>query len=313
MVFMTIVVATNAVVICGQSETTPNPSPTPFRGRSETAIERNRRLDREHDQLQQHLYSNLYGQGAYANSPRFGRKFRSKMVALYRKPSKEETVALEPSEQLRAQYSELVNSKNAGLMVLIPDRGCGTNQQVVKASKECSKYSFPGAGSSYSFRLNSYRIRRLADITFVKNSLIARGVMSGAVFVELGNVPIAEVDLNRPELKYLTAYMPVKNARDALNEAKRFAKGVKKNGFVYGRGVFATKGRTFAMRSIAYRGKFLRSEAGVTYNELNFDKRRDIVVAFRILELAADGSAIIVWKTLRDSKSPKLKATGKRK
>ena len=61
------------------------------------------------------------------------------------------------------------------------------------------------------------------------------------------------------------------------------------------------------MRSIAYRGKFRRAEAGVVYNELDFDKRRDIIVVFKIVDVEPDGSATIVWRMLRESKSPKLK------
>ena len=99
--------------------------------------------------------------------------------------------------------------------------------------------------------------------------------------------------------------------KDALALSKKFAKGVKKDGFLYGRGVYATPNTTFAMRSIAYRGKFMRSELGVPYNELDFDKRRDVVVAFRIVDVADDGAATIVWKILRSEKSPKMKIAKK--
>ncbi|MDH3528571.1 MAG: hypothetical protein OEQ28_03310 [Acidobacteriota bacterium] len=297
------------LVSCGQfvSGQEPEPTPTPYLGRRETEIEKTRRLDRAHERLARQTYSNLYGQGAYANSPRFNREWRAAMVALYRKLDAQETANLEPSVLHRQKYSDLLNEKNTGLFKLIPEFGCGEDERVVDASPDCSKYQFPGTGSSYSFRLGSHRLRRLADVTYIETSLIARGVFSGAIFVELGDVPIEEVHLNTPGLRYLAEYLPVDTATEAMEAAKRFANGVSRDGFIYGRGVFVTEGNTFAMRSIAYRGKYLRSEAGVIYNELDFDKRRDVIVAFRIVGVEDDGAATIVWRILRDTKSPKLK------
>ena len=291
----------------GQSNLLPNPTPTPYSGRRETRLETIKRQDREHARLEQQTYANLYGQDAYANSPRYNGKWKARMVALYRKPRDKETSILKPKEQYRQQYKEILEEKNAGLIKLIPDRSCEGDGKIVKVSATCQKYNFPGVGSSYSFRVKNYRIRRLSDITLVKNSLIARGVLSGAIFVELGDIPLKDVNLKTPGLGFLAEYRPVKTAKDAMDAAKRLAKGVKKDGYIYGRGVFVTKNNTFAMRSIAYRGKYMRSELGVIYNELDFDKRRDVVVVFRILDVGDDGATTIVWKILRESKPPRLK------
>ncbi|NNE98335.1 MAG: hypothetical protein HKN25_04860 [Pyrinomonadaceae bacterium] len=290
-----------------QSNPAPEPGPTPYLGRRETGLERIRRQDRQHDRLAQQTYANLYGQGAYANSRRYGPKWRAAMVALYREPKDKETALLDAGEPYQKKYAEFLSQKRTGLIKLVPFQGCGEKAKVISVSPKCLKYDFPGSGSSYSFRLGSYRIRRLADITYFKKSLIARGVLNGAIFVALGDVPIENVGLKTPGVGFLSRYKPVKTPHAAMEAAKRFAQGVKRDGFIYGRGVHVGDQNTFVMRSIAYRGKFLRSEAGVVYNELDFDKRRDIVVAFRIEKVEKDGSATIVWKILRESKSPKLK------
>ena len=209
--------------------------------------------------------------------------------------------------QIRKKYAKLLQEKNTGLIKLVPDQGCEGQEKVLKVSRQCLKYDFPGYGASYSFRINGYRIRRLADISLVKTSLIARGVFSGAIFVDLGAIPIENVDLNTPGISFLSRYSPVKTAEKALEEAKRFAIGVKKDDFIYGRGVSVNNNNTFAMRSIAYRGTYLRSEEGVAYNELDFDKRKDVIVIFRIVDVQIDGTVTIVWKLLWESKSPKLK------
>ncbi len=295
-----------------QSNPAPNPTPTPFQGRLETGVEATKRLDRAHARIEQQTYANLYGQGS-RESLRFNRQFRKKMVSLYRKPRKTDTKTLEAADKYRHQYAKLLRQKKTGLFKLIPDQGCSGQGKIVNISPKCLKYNFPGAGASYSFRLKTYRIGRLADISFIKNSLVARGVFNGAIFVGLGDTPVEKVSLNTPGLSFLSNYRPVKKAQDAMEAARRFAKGVKKDGHIYGRGVHVKKNKTFAMRSIAYRGEFVRSESGVQYNELNFDKRRDIIVAFRIIDVDEDGSATIVWKILRESKSPKLKVFQKNK
>lgn len=302
-----------AVFVPAQQDTTPDPTPTPFRTRPETGVEKVRRLDRDHERLEQQAYNNLYGQDAYAKSPRFSPEWRAKMVSLYRKPKEAETEILKPDEQHFQKYAEFLKEKDTGIFKLIPDQGCDGEGKIVNASPECANYDFPGAGSSYSFRLQNYRIRRLADISLVKNSLSTQSVFNGAIYVVLGDIPIEEVNLNTPGLKFLQNYKPVKNSKEALEMAQTFARGVKQDGHIYGRGVFATKDNTFAMRSIAYRGKFRRSEAGVVYNELDFDKRRDIIVAFRVIDVGEDGSATIVWKILRETKAPKLKIYQKQK
>lgn len=302
-----------AAVIFVHGQTTAEPSPTPFRGRPETGLEKIRRIDRENERRDQEMHSRLHGQGAYANSPRFSREWREKTQTLYRKLNEKELKMLQPYERYRKQYAKLLAEKDTGMFRIIPDQGCEGDGKVVNASPICRKFGFPGAGSSYSFRMDSHRISRLSDITLVGNSLRADGVFNGAMFVQLGNVPISEVDLNTSGLRYLSNYQTFTEAKDALKAAKLLAKGVKKDGFIYGRGVFAIKDTTFAMRSIAYRGKLLRSEAGVVYNELDFDKRRDIIVAFRIIDVAPNGILTIVWKMLRQTKSPKLKMEKKDK
>lgn len=304
-VFIGLILTVAIIVVNGQ-DPPPQPSPTPFRGRAETALEKTRRLDREHEKLQQWATSNLYGQGT-TESQRHGPKWRAAMVSLYRRPGKKEISVLEPHERHRKEYAEFLRSKKTGLFKLVPDRGCEVGGKVLTASPECLNLNFPGGGASYSFRLNAYRIRRLADVTLVKKSLIARGVLNGAIFVSLGGVPIEDVGLETPGLAFLSEYRPVKTAEAAFEEAKRFAKGVRKDGFVYGRGVHVSNRSTFAMRSIAYRGKYLRSEAGVVYDELDFDRRRDVIVVFRIIDVEDDGTATIVYKVLRESRSRKLK------
>jgi len=87
---------------------------------------------------------------------------------------------------------------------------------------------------------------------------------------------------------------------------ENFKLGVTKGDFLYSKAVEPRSDRTYALRLVAYRGKVARSMGGIRYNELDFDKRRDIVVVFRIVDKNETGLTI-VWRKLSDVEAPKLK------
>jgi len=87
----------------------------------------------------------------------------------------------------------------------------------------------------------------------------------------------------------------------------QIAKGVEADGFLYRKGQPVKESSTFAVRSIAYRGQYLRSVDGIQYDELEFDERRDVIVAFRVVDREPNGNVTIVWQRLRDVQAPKLK------
>jgi hypothetical protein len=90
------------------------------------------------------------------------------------------------------------------------------------------------------------------------------------------------------------------------------AHGVERDGYLYSRSLTANENTTYAVRAIAYRGRVLRAVKGVSYNELDFDKRRDIIVAFRIVQKEPDGSISILWNQLSDNEAPKMKQPAKK-
>jgi hypothetical protein len=165
----------------------------------------------------------------------------------------------------------------------------------------------PGAGSSFSFRTESYRIARLSDVTFTDKSFQAGGVVLHGIFVKLGDVPIEEVDLQTRGLKYLVDFQPEPDYEKGKALDAELTKGVASDGFLYRRGLFITENTTFALRSIAYDGKYYRAVETVTYNEFDYDKRRDVIVVFRIVEKDEAGNVTILWKKLQEKSSPEVK------
>jgi len=226
--------------------------------------------------------------------------------ALYREPTKKELEAVAPNEELKTKYAEFLRQPNSGLIKLIKDKNCAENTKIVSADENCLKYSMPGAGNSFSFRKERYRIARLADLTFTGDSFQGTGFLTHTLLVNIGDVALESVSLQTAGLQYINEFQPEPNYNKGKIIAEKLSEGIEKDNFIYRRGHLAVENSTFVLRSIAYGGKSFRAIQGITYNEFDFDDRRDITVAFRIVEKDADENVTILWKRLSEKKSPKV-------
>ncbi len=226
---------------------------------------------------------------------------------LYRDATKSELKNIAPDADLQVKYRDFLDDDNTGLTRLVADKGCSENPNVISAAEECLKYSMPGGGSSFSFRTKNYRLDRLADITYTNNSFQATGNFLHGIFVNIGDTPLKNVTIQIKELEFLVGYTPPTNLKNAKRANEIFSKGLIFKGLIHRRALYIQENTTFALRSIAFRGKQYRAVAGVTYNELDFDKRRDIIVVFRIVRKSDDDSITILWKILVEKTSPRLK------
>jgi hypothetical protein len=232
----------------------------------------------------------------------------SQFVApLYRKASNKELEAIAPDSAIRQQYAALTSRPGSGMFRLVSDAGCSTNYKVVSAKDECLKYSMPGSGSSYSFRTDGYRVRQLADITFRDNSFYITGLFMHGFIAKVENTAFESVNLATPGLGFVSAFKPSISADDVHEIDAKLGQGVEQDGSLFSKNIPAEKDGVYVLRAVAYRGKVVRSAAGIRYNELDYDKREDLVVAFKVVDIAADGSVTIVWKTLAEKDAPKIK------
>ena len=225
---------------------------------------------------------------------------------IYRNPTQKESELLAPGKEDFETYSQILRRSDTGLLKLIGDKGCAENTKVFDVSEDCLKYSMPGAGSSYSFRAENYRIDSLADLTYINNSFQSLGIMSHGILVDVGDVPLEQISLQTKGLKYLTDFQTATDFEEVKKNDRQFLEGIKKDGFVYSRALFAKENTTYVLRSIAYRGNSYRAFQGYVYDELAFDSRKDMTVAFRIVRRDAE-SVTIIWKVLDSKKSPKIK------
>jgi hypothetical protein len=214
---------------------------------------------------------------------------------------------LAPSAQLVTKYSGFLKMPNTGIFRLIPDAGCSPNIKVVSAKEECLKYSMPGAGNSYSFRTGNHRIRHLADLTYEGDTLQVTGVFMHGFMAKLGELPIESVGLTSPGLKFVTEFKPSTNFSEVVGIDNAFRRGIEVGGYRYSMSLPAEPDATYVYRGVAYRGKVLRSADGIRYNELDYDDREDVIVAFRIVARDGDGVITIVWRLLSELEAPKIK------
>lgn len=225
---------------------------------------------------------------------------------LYRKPSEKELEAVLVEQELKQKYKDFLDDKDTGITHIVKDVGCAESQLVIVVSGDCLKYSMPGNGSAFSFRVNNYRIPRLADINFDGTYFKSRSIWQHGILVNIGDVPLETVNLQLPILKYLEDFRPALEYQNALSLENEINAGIRRQNLFYSRKVFAVENATFLLRSIAYRGISRRSVEGFVYNEFDYDKRKDIIIAFRIVRKYSDGSITILWKKLSSKTSPKL-------
>lgn len=232
---------------------------------------------------------------------------RKNIEPLYRKPSKKELEIVAPKPELINNFAEFLRQPNTGLTKLIKDTGCAENTKIVQATDGCLKYTMPGAGNSYSFRVKNYRISRLADLTFTENSFQATGVILQGIIANIGDVPLAKVSLQTDGVKFLTDFQPDDDYDKAKIVDRKLSVGIREGNFLYRRALYAVENTTFVLRSIAYNGKYFQAMKGITYNEFDFDNRKDVIVAFRIAEKDDEGNVTILWKELRRKDAPVIK------
>ncbi len=228
---------------------------------------------------------------------------------LYRKPTESELESIAPDPNIRSKYKVFLQRKNTGIFRLVTDAGCGENDRVIVATDECLKYTMPGSGNSFSFRTANYRIRHLADLMLAGENFRIPGILMHGLMTKLGDVAIESVSLQTSGVDYLTEFKPASDLDKAKAIEDLVVTGLERDGFIYARSLAVIENATYALRVIAYDGKVLRAVPGASYNEMDFDRRRDMIGAFRVVQKAADGSVTLLWIELSDVDAPKLKST----
>jgi hypothetical protein len=231
------------------------------------------------------------------------------IAPIYRKPTKEETAALEPPKAIVDRYSQFLKKSRTGIVTLVANERCGSDDALISAEESCLGLQFPGGGTAYSFRFGSYRTPRLADLKLAKNILVTDSVGQQGILVDLSERPIEDLDLKSEGMHFLTVFKPAVTNDEFRTTSRELEVGVNKDGFLYRLSLLAKANHTYGLRSVAYGGQSTRSINGVAFDEFAFDKRDDIIVVFTIADISQNGNITIVWRELKREDPPEIKST----
>jgi hypothetical protein len=220
------------------------------------------------------------------------------------KLTKEQKSYLLPEQTNLTRFASFLAQPRTGLIKLFPDSGCEKNALLLRADKECLNW-IPNS-AFYSFREQEHTTEYLADIRLEKDFLISDGVLSPGILVALGDVKLENVTLDSPGMKFLVNYQPEQKNKDAYTQFVQITKGVKSDSFLYKNALPVNIDTVYALRVIAYRGRFMRTFRGFNFNLLDGDERADLTLVFRIVRKSEDGSIILLWKELQRKNAPKL-------
>lgn len=277
----------------------PTPTPTPRPGSRAANLPAVVRDNASYDRLRD--IEATTDKTFIPNHPLLDRK-----TGIYRKPSREESAVLAVSETLLKEFEGFLKAPDTGIVKFNGDSSCISSVEVVNVNERCASFKMPGAGTAFSFRIEGYRLPRLADLILFNGTFRADAVLQHVAMVELGNVAIGDVDLGSAGLKYLVDLQPTRDGDKFLQYDGELTLGISANGYLYRKGHPVKPDTTYALRSIAYRGKYLQAVDNITYDELDFDRRRDVIVVFRVVEAEDSGNVTILWKRLKDVEAPKL-------
>lgn len=293
-----------AVFFANAQPPTPQASPPPQRA-SNPADESQRIRERQETNRR---FDALRGIGEYnAKTIAERAELLNDIKKIYRKPTKEEIKMLSPNPEDLKKYESFLRQPKTGIVKLISDRGCGDNINVVNAVEECVKYSMPGAGASFSFRTENYRVKWLSDITFGENRFQSHGLLMHGILVNIGDVALEQISSQTKAMKFVREFEIAADFDKAKETDRRLVEGIEADGLIYSRRANAAENATYILRSVAFRGNSPRAYQGFVYDEFDFDERKDVTVAFRVIRLDSD-SITFIWKELGNQKSPVIKS-----
>ena len=208
-------------------------------------------------------------------------------------------------------FANFLKQPMTGVFKLFPDIGC-VSKNVVRISGECAR--FVPLSSSFDFRTNRYGDEVYHDIHFENGRIYSDSFFSQGILTAVGEMPIENVGLSDPAIRFLDDFQADTEPRSAMRHAKEFLTGVDSGGFHYADAVEPKENTTYAIRMIAYRleNALPPLSPDLSMNELLFhslamDKRVDLIVAFRLLRTDQNGGVTIVWKELSRKDSSKIK------
>jgi hypothetical protein len=203
--------------------------------------------------------------------------------------------------EIQKQHREFLKQPDTGLFKLIALTH-RQNRTISVDEMQAGSVDIPirGGGSFYSFSKHRHDADEWAQIRLLDGRLqsgltLQRRVMALdnhpapvsqfmpdglSALVVLGNVPLEEITLESPGVKFLREMIPPVNALELQSLNAQLGNGLVRDTYVYRNAVRAVPEVSYVMRTVIY-------------------KQADLLLAFRIVRQDADGSLHILWKQLQ--------------
>jgi len=211
-----------------------------------------------------------------------------------------------PPAEYTAKFADFLNEKNTGIVRMFPDKDCGKGLVVtVKELERCSETpQVIGGGSLYSVKLSKIPDHILfssilfyvgqSEIHFTGGKFVVGNDSTLSIISEIGDAPLAEVNLKSESFKFLTEYNPAKTKTALALQTAELERGIGNGGFLYSNSAKVKLNSVYVLRSVAFRK-----------DERSF-WNKDTYVAFKIVGQETDGSIVFVWKRLKEKDAPAL-------
>lgn len=202
---------------------------------------------------------------------------RAELSKLEKAVTELEKALLFPSEKDRAAYANFLRQPDTGLIRLLPREYDGRNLEGM---------TLRGGGAYYSFKERTNEYVNSSDISLEQGELTTgfAGANYG-LLADLGDVPLESVNLEA--VAALAQYTPPADEPHARIEQRRMSEGATINGVSYKNRQQFRLNSTYVLRSVNYHAS-------------------DTLVAFRVVRIDSDKSAIILWKLLKQYPTPTL-------
>lgn len=223
-----------------------------------------------------------------------------------------------PTKSEVSVNKELLGGSNVGVFTFLSRDRCKPESQEATQTEIDLILCLdppPGGGRQFSFRKKDYVPSGHADLSLTDHWFFGFGLVTQTILADLGDFPLADVNLKSSDLQYLNDFVPATTLEDASKQRADLDAGILLNGREFFSGVKAVENHTYILRSIAYRGEVVTvvnmGGQNIKLDQLENDKRSDVIVAFRVLSRGQNGDTRILWRTLQRKDSPKIKVPPK--
>lgn len=220
-----------------------------------------------------------------------------------------------PDEKFMLQHKDFLKLPNTGIVKILPGTLCQSEnverkKKLVDVINQCPPMFINGHGKYFSFRQKEYVRSKFADIGIHNDWIFSLGLFNQGIMTNIGDVPLEQVSLSTKGADYLNGLSASVNIAEVEKSYKEFENGVTKENLTYQKVLPLELEKTYVLRVTAYNLDWIElkdsSIGQIKTYPLKLDKRKDILVAFRIIGRDDEGNTTLIWKELLSKNSPKL-------